>query len=435
MMSSDLQSRRLSVSVFSAVVRKGRGLEEEFAAQISAQETRASLEPRDRMFVRMLVTTALRRLGQIDDLLKRFLKKPISEKAFYVSDVLRLATAQLVFMDTPPHAAVSTAVALVKESPFSGFSGLTNAVLHRLAEQGKNLAQKQNAARLNTPAWLMREWEKAYGKEAADRIAAAALTEAPTDFTVKGDPALWAERLNAEPMPTGTLRRFESASIPALDGFEDGAWWVQDLSAAVPVSLFGDLTDKNTADLCAAPGGKTAQMAVKGAKVVAVDISARRIERLAENMKRLKLPVKTVADDAFDWIKGQKPETYDALLLDAPCSATGTLRRHPDVACHRTPDDVARLNVIQRYMLEKAVTLLKQDGVLVYCVCSILPSEGRDLINDVTAQGMFERIPVTESDVPAEMVSPDGDLLILPSLYADKGGCDGFFAARLKRKG
>lgn len=435
MTASDLSSRRLAVSVFSAVVRKGRALEDEFALQTAAFEAREPLETRDKMFVRMLATTMLRRAGQIDALLDAFLKKPLPEKAAYVRDVLRLSAAQLVFLDTPPHAAVSTGVNLVKSSPFAGFSGLVNAVLRRLAEKGKEMAAKQDAARLNVPDWLMKAWTDEYGADRAAGIAAAALTEAPVDFTVKSDPALWAERLKAEIMPTGSLRRFEQASVPALDGFAEGAWWVQDVSAAVPATLFPDLTGKKAADLCAAPGGKTAQMAVKGAKVAAVDVSARRVERLAENMKRLNLSVETVVADAFDWMEKQPVGSYDAVLLDAPCSATGTLRRHPDVAFHRTPQDVSRLNGIQRRLLEKAADLLTADGVLVYCVCSVLPSEGRALIDGFTARGGFARDSVTEKEVPAEMVSKDGDLLILPSLYADRGGCDGFFAARLKRKG
>lgn len=434
MKTPELQTRHLAVELLSAVVRKGKGLEEEFARLMDEQDKNVPLDGRDRTFVRLLATTALRRLGQIDALLKRFLAKPLPDKAAYVTDVLRIAAAQIVFLDTPPHAAVSTAVSLVKGSLFKGFAGLSNAVLHRVARDGAKVVAAQNPAKLNVPDWLFKQWSAEYGKDAAEKIALAGLEEAPLDFTVKGDAAQWAEKLEAVVMPTGTLRRAKSASVPTLTGFEDGAWWVQDLSAALPATLFGDLRGKKAADVCAAPGGKTAQMALYGAAVTAVDISANRVKRLKENLDRLKLPVKVVVSDARVWADKEQKASYDAILLDAPCSATGTLRRHPDVVCHRAPADVERLNKTQRELLETMLTLLKPDGVLVYCVCSVLPSEGRALIDDAVKAGIAERVPLT-NEAPSEMISEAGDLTVLPYFYADCGGCDGFFAARLKRKG
>lgn len=434
MRTPELQTRALAVELLSAVARKGKGLEEEFAAVMDRQDKTAPLDVRDRTFVRLLATTALRRLGQIDDVLRRFLNKPLSDKASYVTDVLRIAAAQIVFLDTPPHAAVSTAVSLVKGGLFKGFAGLVNAVLRKVARDGKKIAAAQNPAALNTPDWLFRQWSSEYGKDAAEKIALAGLTEAPTDFTVKSDAGQWAEKLEAVVMPTGTLRRKKSASVPALAGFEDGEWWVQDLSAALPAVLFGDLRGKKAADVCAAPGGKTAQMILGGADVVAVDISANRVKRLKENLDRLKLSARVVVSDARAWAEREQKADYDAILLDAPCSATGTLRRHPDVVCHRTPADVERLNKTQRELLETMLTLLKPDGVLVYCVCSVLPSEGRKLVDAVVKAGLAERVPLT-NEVPAEMISKAGDLTVLPFFYEQSGGCDGFFAARLKRKG
>ncbi len=424
----------MAVELLSAVVRKGKGLEEEFARMMDEQDKISPLDGRDRMFVRLLATTTLRRLGQIDALLKRFLAKPLPDKAAYVTDVLRIAAAQTVFLDTPPHAAVSTAVSLVKDSLFKGFAGLTNAVLHKVARDGAKIAAGQDAAKLNIPDWLLRQWRAEYGADAAEKIALAGLEEAPLDFTVKDDAEQWAEKLESIVMPTGTLRREKSASVPSLPGFEDGAWWVQDLSAALPAALFGDLRGKKAADVCAAPGGKTAQMVLRGADVTAVDISANRVKRLKENLGRLKLPVKVIVSDARVWAEKEQKASYDAILLDAPCSATGTLRRHPDVVCHRTPADVERLNKTQRELLEKMLTLLKPDGVLVYCVCSVLPSEGRAIIDDAVKAGIAERLPLA-NEVPAELISQAGDLTVLPYFYGDRGGCDGFFAARLKRKG
>lgn len=434
MKTPELQTRHMAVELLSAVVRKGKGLEEEFARMMDEQDKISPLDGRDRMFVRLLATTTLRRLGQIDALLKRFLAKPLPDKAAYVTDVLRIAAAQTVFLDTPPHAAVSTAVSLVKDSLFKGFAGLTNAVLHKVARDGAKIAVGQDAAKLNIPDWLLRQWRAEYGADAAEKIALAGLEEAPLDFTVKDDAEQWAEKLESIVMPTGTLRREKSASVPSLPGFEDGAWWVQDLSAALPATLFGDLRGKKAADVCAAPGGKTAQMVLRGADVTAVDISANRVKRLKENLGRLKLPVKVIVSDARVWAEKEQKASYDAILLDAPCSATGTLRRHPDVVCHRTPADVERLNKTQRELLEKMLTLLKPDGVLVYCVCSVLPSEGRAIIDDAVKAGIAERLPLA-NEVPAELISQAGDLTVLPYFYGDRGGCDGFFAARLKRKG
>ena len=435
--SPDLLTRRLAVEIFDAVLRRDRGLEDEYAARMEKQDGIRPLEPRDRNFVRLLATVMLRRLGQIDDIIGRFLKTPLPDKACFVSDVLRVTTAQLVFLDTPAHAAVSTGVALVKShKDYAGFAALVNAVSRRVAERGKQIADGQDAAKMNVPAWLYREWQKEYGAENARRIAAAGLCEAPLDFSVRDNAAVWAQRLGAVEMPTGTLRRRDQASVPSLDGFDDGAWWVQDLSAAMPAALFHSLSGKKAVDLCAAPGGKTAQLAAMGADVTAVDVSANRIKRLRENMRRLNLDVTIVcADGRKWWLETVKPQNlkFDAVLLDAPCSATGTLRRHPDVACHRAPQDVERLNKTQAELLETAAGMLADGGELVYCVCSILPSEGREIIDAAVKRGVVERVPLTAGEVPAEMITENGDLRILPFFYESSGGCDGFFAARLKK--
>lgn len=435
--SPDLLTRRLAVEIFDAVLRRDRGLEDEYAARMEKQDGIRPLEPRDRNFVRLLATVMLRRLGQIDDIIGRFLKTPLPDKACFVSDALRVTTAQLVFLDTPAHAAVSTGVDLVKSNrDYAGFAALVNAVSRRIAEQGKQIADGQDAAKMNVPDWMYREWQKEYGAENARKIAAAGLREAPLDFSVRDNAAVWARRLGAVEMPTGTLRRQDQASVPSLDGFDDGAWWVQDLSAAMPAALFHNPSGKKAVDLCAAPGGKTAQLAAMGADVTAVDVSANRIKRLRENMRRLNLDVTIVCADVRKWwqetVRPQKLQ-FDAVLLDAPCSATGTLRRHPDVACHRTPQDVERLNKTQAELLETAASMLADDGELVYCVCSILPSEGRKIIDAAVKRGVVERVPLTVGEVPAEMITESGDLCILPFFYESSGGCDGFFAARLKK--
>ncbi|MBR1946081.1 MAG: RsmB/NOP family class I SAM-dependent RNA methyltransferase [Alphaproteobacteria bacterium] len=428
----DLLTRHLAVGIFDAVFRHGKGLEEEYAACMNYQEKKEPLENRDRTFIRLLVTTLLRRLGQIDDILFRFLKKPLPEKTAYVFDVLRISAAQLVFLDTPAHAAVSTGVSLIKNSrKYSGFSGLANAVLRRIAKEGKKIAEKQNTARLNIPAWLFEKWVKEYGQQNAEKIANTGLREAPLDFSIKADSEIWSDRLEAILMPTGSLRREKQASVPQLPGYEEGAWWIQDLSAAVPARLFHSLKGKKAADICAAPGGKTAQMILAGAEVTAIDISENRIKRLKENLDRLHFSAKTICTDMREWNKNEK---FDIVLLDAPCSATGTLRRHPDVVWHRTLQDISRLQITQKQLLETAVQMMTDDAEMVYCVCSILPEEGRGLIDNAVRSGLVERIPLEPSEVPKEMITKDGDLLILPFFYETSGGCDGFYAARLRKK-
>ncbi len=437
MSGAETLTRRMAVEIFSAVLRQGKGLEEEFALRMADQDKKQPLEIRDRMFVRLLVTTMLRRLGQIDNILARFLKKPLPDRAAYVTDVLRLSTAQLVFLNTPPHAAVSTGVSMVKSWGIGGFAGLANAVLRRVANEGGQIAAKQNAAEMNIPSWLLRCWEKAFDKQTALKIARAGENEAPLDFSVKANPEEWAEKLDAIIMPTGTLRREKSASVPSLEGFEDGQWWVQDLAAALPAKLLTDIEDKRVIDICAAPGGKTAQLVCAGAEVTALDISANRLKRLSDNMNRLNMSVETIAADARKWWaeEGGVSERFDAVLLDAPCSATGTLRRHPDVVWHRTPEDVLRLNKTQAELLETALDMLDEDGRLVYCVCSLLPSEGIRIIDAAVEKGLAERDPVTADEVPDFMITAKGDLCVLPFFYQESGGCDGFYAARLKKKG
>ncbi|MCQ2914344.1 MAG: methyltransferase domain-containing protein [Alphaproteobacteria bacterium] len=429
-MTPELKTRFLSATLLNIIIRQNGGLEEEFARVMAEMDKSSPLEQRDRMFVRLLLTTTLRRLGQIDDILSKFLKK--KPDAVYVVDLLRLAVAQILFLKTPAHASVNTTVDLVKQSKFKGFAGLVNAVLHNVIRQGNSILEKQNSAELNTPKWLLKIWQEEYGVIEADNIADCSLEEAPLDFTVKEDPVKWATELGGIVMPNGTVRRNKNAVVPELNGFKEGSWWVQDLSASMPARLFKDINGKKVADVCAAPGGKTAQLICFGANVTAIDISKNRIKRLQENLSRLGFNAEICVEDALKWVENQKENSWDAILLDAPCSATGTLRRHPDVVLHRSEKDIDRLSSLQKELLLKMHKVLKKNGTLVYCVCSIIPKEGRLLIDEIEKENLFKRIPLS-SEVPNEMISKNGDLTILPTLYKQFGGCDGFYAARLKK--
>jgi 16S rRNA (cytosine967-C5)-methyltransferase len=289
---------------------------------------------------------------------------------------------------------------------------------------------------LDTPSWLLARWTKTYGRDTARAIAEANGHEPALDLTVKHDAADWAERLHGRALPTGTVRTLAHGAISLLPGFTEGAWWVQDAAAALPARLFGDLSGKHVADLCAAPGGKTAQLAFAGARVTAVDRSAARLARLNDNLSRLSLKAEVVVVDALEWQNGP----FDAVLLDAPCSSTGTIRRHPDVPWLKGEADFAVLASLQQRLLDRAVELLKPGGTLVYCVCSLEPEEAEQQIAALIARDpRVKRQSISAADVfgCAECVSAEGDLRTLPMQLPDLdprwGGLDGFYAARLVR--
>jgi 16S rRNA (cytosine967-C5)-methyltransferase len=422
--------RAVALDLLEAVLADKRLLDE----ALDADPRLGRMEDRDRAFARLLVATVLRRLGQLDDLIGRCLDKKLPNKARRAQNVLRLGVCQLVFLGTPPHAAIATSVDLVKGTQMAGFAKLINAVLRRVDREGRDWAAAQDAGRLNTPDWLWTSWAAAYGEDTARAIATAHLGEAPVDITVAGDPADWAERLEAELLPTGSLRRKSGGDVTKLPGFSGGAWWVQDMAAALPAKLLGDVKGKRVADLCAAPGGKALQLAVAGAHVTAVDRSARRLLRFQQNLERLKLSAEVVEADVAGW---QPAEAFDAVLLDAPCTATGTLRRHPDGLRLKGPGDVAALADQQAALLKAAVSMLKPGGTLVYCVCSLEPEEGRGQVERLLASGVpLEHVPVRAEEVGglAELITAVGDLRTLPCHLEERGGMDAFFAARFRRR-
>lgn len=431
-MTDVLSNRAAALDAFRAVLREQRPLEEQ------VEQSSRALESRDRAFVRLVVTTTLRRMGQIDVVLDRCLDRKPSRKLAWVRDVMRLGAAQLLFLDTPAHAVVDTAVGLTKAGKFAPYAGMVNAVLRRVAREGAALAAAVDADRLNTPRWLWQDWVATYGEETARAIGAAHMVEPALDITLRPgqDPAVWAERLDATVLPTGSLRRQVGAggAITALPGFVDGAWWVQDAAAVLPVRLLGDVAGLRVADLCAAPGGKTLQLAAAGAQVTAVDRSARRLRRVRQNLDRLGLDAAMVDADATEW----RPDDglFDAVLLDAPCSATGTIRRHPDVPRHRTPKDVEALVATQAALLRAACDMVKPGGLIVYCVCSLQHAEGPAQVATALDMGLpLELVPATAEDIgaPADLLTADGTLRTLPCHFADLGGMDGFYAARLRR--
>jgi 16S rRNA (cytosine967-C5)-methyltransferase len=425
-----LPARRAAALLLQRILRQRLPLDDAFENEPALKP----LEQRDRAFVRLLVATVLRRLGQIDAILERCLERPLGEKAQAAQDILRLGAAQLLYLDTPPHAAVDTSVELAGETAeTAGFKALINAVLRRIGREKTALLAETSAPSLNTPPWLWESWVKAYGETRARAIALAHLQDPPLDISVKADREDWAERLEAEILPTGILRRRETGPVESLPGFGAGAWWIQDAAAALPVRLLGPVGGRTVIDLCAAPGGKTVQLAALGAEVTAVDRTAKRLARLTANLARLNLSANTVTADATQW---QPPTPADAVLLDAPCSATGTIRRHPDVAWLKRPEDVAKLADLQARLLRAAVNMVKPRGTLIYCSCSLQPEEGPQQIARLLAErSPVERLPIAAAEVGGlvELITADGDLRTLPCHLPDRGGLDGFYAARLRR--
>jgi 16S rRNA (cytosine967-C5)-methyltransferase len=386
--------------------------------------------------MRRLVATILRRLGTLGHVLSRLLDRGIPTDAPRAQSALLIGAAQILWMDVPDHAAVDLSVRLVQSDRRAAkYAGLVNAVLRRCAREGQPLIDEVKAQTLDIPPWLMARWSAHYGEATAKEIAIALGHEPSLDLTVKSDAAQWATRLHGETLPTGTVRTLLQGSVTMLPGFAEGQWWVQDAAAALPARLFGDVTDRAIADLCAAPGGKTAQLVQAGARVTAIDRSPNRVARLRDNFTRLGLEAGMVVADATEW---QSENQFDGVLVDAPCASTGTIRRHPDVAWLRQELDIGALMALQKRLLQKAVALLKPGGTLVYCTCSLEPEEGEQAVTGLLAaeQGM-RRAPIEAGEVAglAEILTPEGDLRTLPCHlpHADPrlGGLDGFYAARL----
>ncbi len=424
-----LQSRHATLDLLAAVIDEGQPL----SAALEGQKGLAGLAERDRAFARHLATTTLRRLGQIDATIAACVERPPRGRARGVLPLLRLGVCQILFLRTPAHAAVDTTVRLARERGLDAYTALVNAVLRRVDREGPVLLAAQDAARLNTPDWLWDSWCRAYGEAVCRQVTKAHLAEPPLDLSVKSEPEQWAARLGGCVLPTGTVRLAGHGAVTALPGFAAGAWWVQDAAAALPVRLLGAVDGRAVIDLCAAPGGKTAQLVVAGARVTAVERDALRLSRLADNLKRLALSAQLVAADVESW---RPAAGADAVLLDAPCTATGTIRRHPDILWARRSGDVGRLVPMQDRLLRAAAEMVAPGGVLAYAVCSLQPEEGPERIAAFLASGVpYRREPIGVDEVGglSSLIDAAGDLRSLPSHLAAEGGIDGFYACRLRR--
>ncbi len=432
-----LTARKIAADILDGVLRRKIALDEQLSGKV-AHPGLAALADRDRALMRRLVATALRRLGTLRHLLGGYLDKGFPADAPRTETILLIGAVQILWLDVPDHAAVDLSVRLAQaDRRAAHYAGLINAVLRRVAQNRATLAATESTR--DTPPWLLARWRKTYGNDTARAIAIANGHEPALDLTVKDKANSWAERLHGRVLPTGSVRTLAQGAISLLPGFNEGAWWVQDAAASLPARLLGDVRGLSVADLCAAPGGKTAQLAFAGGRVTAVDRSPARFNRLRDNLERLSLEAVCVAADVLEW----QPDSsnagpFDAVLLDAPCSSTGTIRRHPDVPWLKGEADIATLAALQPKLLDRAIALLKPGGVMVYCVCSLEPEEGAEQIAALLGRSAgITRKPISPSEVAGhdEFLTADGDLRTLPLHLPDPdprwGGLDGFYAARL----
>jgi 16S rRNA (cytosine967-C5)-methyltransferase len=432
-----LNARLIAAQILGEVLASGRPLDEKFVGA-SAHPRLTELELRDRAFVRSIATVSLRRLGTIRQAISVYLEKGIPRKSGGLELILTIAAAQILFLDTPPHAAVNLAVQAARiDSAASPYAALVNAVLRRISLGKQAILDASDGLTIDTPPWLGARWRATYGDEQARAIANAHQHEPTLDLSVKSDAANWARRLGGILLPTGSIRLLSHTPIEELEAYDEGEWWVQDAAAALPARLLRAGAGMRVADLCAAPGGKSAEIALTGANLTAVDRSAERLKRLKANLERLRLRAEVAVSDVLSY----DAPPFDAVLLDAPCSATGTIRRHPDVAWTKRPSDIVSLAQMQSRLLDKAIVLTKAGGTLVFCTCSLEPEEGENLIASLLRRNQdVRRIPIDAGEVGGldQCITPAGDLRTLPSHLCGPSprlsGLDGFYAARLQRR-
>ena len=432
-----LPARRAAVELLAAVLQRKQVLDDVLGRSLE-RGAMFDLAARDRALARAIVAASLRQKGELDRVLFTFLGRGLPDKSGTLYPILLAGAAQLIFLKTPPHAAIDLAVTLAQYDPKAKrYDKLVNAVLRRVANEGEAIASALDAARVNTPDWLWSRWVSYWGEARAHAIAQANLIEPPLDLTVKNNPALWAERLSGRVLVTGSVRLLPKGRIESLASYDEGAWWVQDVAASLPAKLLGHVAGQPVADLCAAPGGKTAQLVLGGASVIAVDNSKTRLKLLAENLKRLHLEAELVEADAASWQPGG---LFDAVLLDAPCSSTGTIRRHPDIPYVKSAKDIEALAALQARLLDNAARLVRPGGKLVYSTCSLEPEEGEAQIAAfLTRNAAFSIDPISPAELygQAQWIEPSGCLRTFPYELkldsAEWSGMDGFFAARLVR--
>jgi 16S rRNA (cytosine967-C5)-methyltransferase len=416
-----LPARKAALALLSGVLTRRKPLDAELP-QLK------ELPPRDAAFARAMASQTLRHLGALEAVLRKFLAKPLKpHKSGAAMEILLLGACELLVLQTPAHAAVDAANRLAaSDDKAVHFKPLVNAVLRKIASEGAGALSSLDRERLSTPDWLYQRWAAQYGKDVARQIARAHQAEAPLDITLKQAGAVHPQS-NAL---FGLSRRVtQEERVEELPGFAEGAWWVQDAAATLPAILLGDVAGKDVIDLCAAPGGKTLQLAAAGGRVTAVEKQASRITRIGENLARTGLTATLAESDARDF-----DGTAPLVLIDAPCTSTGTIRRHPELPWIKGAADVTQMAAQAYEILEAGARMVTPGGKLVFAVCSLEREEGEEQIAAfLYAHPEFARDPITANEVfgNESWITPDGELRTLP--FYLEGGMDGFFAARLKK--
>ena len=432
-----LVARKVATLMLTRVVDDGRNLDALCDEQHGLSAFRA-LIAKDRAMIRAILMIALRHRMQIESVLKKTMDRKPPKRARWLIHSLHVAIAQILFMDIPESAAVNLGVtAIAEDKRTTRFKSLANAVLRRVTNEKEALLQNSSSEQV-FPDWLKKQIRSDYGKDKLSKISAMILFESQLDLTPKADPEQWAQTLGGRLLETGTIRIAAKTAVSKLEGFDEGAWWVQDAAASIPAKLLGDVTNKTVLDLCAAPGGKTAQIIAAGGKVTSLDISAPRLKRLEQNLERLDLQADLVEADILEW---QCDKPFDAVLLDAPCSSTGTIRRHPDVMWTKTPEDIKALAELQYQLLLKAKEFVAPGGTLVFSNCSLLKSEGENLLARIMSEcDDLKLVPITSDEFPFldEFINGQGAIRTLPYHLPQEqpadGGMDGFFACRFEKK-
>jgi 16S rRNA (cytosine967-C5)-methyltransferase len=429
-------ARLAALLTLETILHRRKTFDEALSQACRQSRLRLPLIPADRALIQQLVFGVLRHLPELKSMERHFIDRPLSDEQHLVSILIWMGGYQLAWLGMPPHAVVDTAVEAAKSQHATrGFAKLVNAVLRRIADskQEKPWPKPENMLD-GLPAWLRSRLESTYTPERLNAWANCWQSEPPLYLTFKQGAENWVEQHGGSLLPSGTVHAPQTlpADMTAWPGYEEGHWWVQDAAASLPVMLMGNLKGKKVLEIGAAPGGKTAQLFAAGAYVVALDRSSQRMKRLKTNLKRLQMEAECVISDAREY----KPRlSFDAIVMDAPCSATGTIRRHPDLPHVKTEADIAELAALQAELLDKAVSWLKPGGELWYITCSLLPEEGEKQVDALVARhGNMARKPFQVSDLPPGLEQAptiDGDIRLTPEFWQEHGGMDGFFISRL----
>lgn len=435
-----LSSRQAASKLLSAIIDKKTSMDGLLDLK-GGNPAYLDLSDQDRLLVKAILLSTLRNYQIIEKFLDHLLEKPLPTGAVSLRHILRIGAAQILYLDVPDHSAVDLAVEQANIDPRNRrFANLVNAILRRMAREKEKMLPKLGEKTAMLPDWYAKKLSKSYGFNRARKMMQLMSQPAPVDITVKSDADLWADKLGGTKLTDWSVRLDKlDGPLQSLLGFEDGDWWVQDLAASLPARLFGDLNGKRVIDLCAAPGGKTAQLILAGAEVTALDRSKSRLNRLNENLDRLKLTAQT---EISRMEKYQTEDLFDMALLDAPCSSTGTIRRHPDVVWTKDEGDISYLADVQKGLLDHAITLIKPGGVIIFSNCSLEPEEGEDMITQYVAdnQDKVEIEPIDSSLCPGfqSAITEDGFIRTTPDFSLNEDdqlqGADGFFAARLRKK-